>query len=114
MTTQCEVAFPYQCDISPLPASGAAESGTPTDSLNPCASADNERLVTIICSCGKHISVAEHEIRTAMTAILGFGEILARELTDSKYAFAAEAIRRNGRRLLQLLCGEQDQREVGV
>ena len=44
-----------------------------------------------------------HEIRTPMTAVLGFSEVLLAKLSATQYAETAQAIKRNGQYLLNLL-----------
>ncbi len=113
MTPLCDTAIPCQSNTLPLPATGAAIDSAITDSSGQRLPAGNRALVTIICSCGKRVSVDESEIRRAMTTILGFGEVLAQELSESEHAYAAEAIHRSGRRLLQMLCGSRGEWENG-
>ncbi|NLS97807.1 MAG: hypothetical protein GXX96_37170 [Planctomycetaceae bacterium] len=104
MVTSCETDGP--CQSNPLtPLAGAAIDSAIADSSNQHLPANDRPLVTIICSCGRRVSVDESEIRRAMTTILGFGEMLAQELSESEHAYAAEAIHRSGRQLLQMLCG---------
>lgn len=114
MIPQEEQIHSFPSDISPASPSGMAGRKAPMDDSCQIGGVRNERQVTIICSCGRRSFVTDHEIRTAMTAILGFSGLLADELSNPDHTYAAEAIRSNGEHLLQMLCGVRAQSATGT
>lgn len=116
MIPQQEHIHSLPSDAPPASPYGMArkDADAPIDDSSQTGAVRNEAQVTIICSCGKRISVADREIRTAMTSILGFSGLLADELSNPDHAYAAEAIRSNGEYLLQMLCGIRVQSATGT
>ena len=54
-------------------------------------------------SRGNFLANMSHEIRTPMTAILGYADLLAEQLTEAEHLESLETIRRNGGFLLEII-----------